>query len=148
MSALLPYIVPGLLFVALGAVAALHFYWAAGGVWPGSDAADLSSLVVGDPRRPGMAAPKDLAAIGGWFAVAALLALVLAFRFGPPIDKALAWVGAAVGVLFAARGLSGYLPFWRAVHPGVKFTLLDKRFYSPFCVLVAEGFYLLVSGRF
>ena len=74
--------------------------------------------------------------------------LALGFHFGEVIDKGVAWIGVGLIAVFAVRGVVGYLPFWRAAHPGIVFAKLDKLFYSPYCILVAEGFFTLVSDRF
>src|ERR1043165_3074466 len=47
--------------VVLLAIAGLHVYWAAGGQWPGHDAASLNALVVGS--RPGASMPPRFATL-------------------------------------------------------------------------------------
>ncbi len=141
------YVIPVLLFATLGALAGLHAHWARGGVWPASDAEQLSWFVIGDPRQPRMPPPRAIGLVAGALAFAAIDALALGFQLGDPIDRLTTWTGAGLLAVFAVRGVVGYLPFWRAIHSGEAFTLLDKRFYSPLCILIAEGFFILVSGR-
>jgi Protein of unknown function (DUF3995) len=142
------YIIPVLLFVSLGAISCLHLLWAMGNWWPARDAETLSSCVLGDPTFPGMAPPPALRLTAAAIAFAAFDGLALGFHFGEIVDKGAAWIGVGLIAVFAVRGVVGYLPFWRAAHPGIVFAKLDKLFYSPFCILVAEGFFTLVSDRF
>ena len=141
------FLVPWALFVALMAVAGLHASWARGGVWPAQNADQLADWVVGEAFRVGMPPAKAI-----WLVVAALVfaacdGLALAVHFSDPMEKLVVWAGAGLCGVFGLRGIAGYTPFWRAAHPGVSFTWMDKRFYSPFCVLIAEGFFTLVSDR-
>ena len=141
------YVIPVLMFLTLGGLAILLAHWARGGVWPASDEAQLSWFVIGDPKQPGMPPSRVIWLVAGALGVAALDALALGFQLGLVIDRLAAFVGAGYIAVFAGRGVVGYLPFWREVHCGEAFALIDKRFYSPLCILIAEGFFILVSGR-
>lgn len=141
------YIIPGLLFVSLSAVAFVHALWAKGSFWPAQDELTLSAYVVGIPGQPRMPPRGAAAMVAAGLAFAALVGLTLGFHVSPLIDQLAAWAGAGLVAVFGLRGIAGYTRFWRALHSGEVFALLDKRFYSPFCVLVAEGFFLLVSER-
>ncbi len=141
------YIVPILLFATLGTIALLHAHWARGGVWPASDAQHLSAIVVGDPRAPGMPPPRLAWLVAGVIAIAALDGLALGFRVNGWVDALATWIGVGLTGVFACRGVAGYTPFWREAHPDPAFALLDRGFYSPLCILIAEGFFTQVSGR-
>ena len=136
-----------LLFATLALIAFAHARWARRLYWPFVDAEHLSKYVVGIPARPGMP-PENLT----WMVVAALSfaaldALALGFDLDAAVNKGAAWIGAGLVAVFGLRGLAGYTPFWRSAHSVFEFSLIDKIFYSPLCVLVAEGFYVLVSER-
>jgi hypothetical protein len=95
-----------------------------------------------------MPPPNAIWLVAAGIAFAAIDGLALGFHFVATIDHIVTWIGAGLIAVFAIRGIAGYMPAWRALHPGEVFALLDKRFYSPFCILVAEGFFTLVSERF
>jgi len=141
------FIIPALLVATLGGLAILHANWARGGVWPASDAAQLSLLVLGDPRHPGMPPPRAIWIVAGALAFAALDALALGAGLGARADQAAAWIGAGLVAVFACRGVAGYTSIWRAAHPGEAFAILDRWFYSPLCILIAEGFFTLASAK-
>lgn len=142
-------LVAAMLIVVLAALAALHGYWAVGGVWPGSDAASCARTVAGfrDVRR--MPPPASAFAVAGLLGVAAMLAAVLA---GAPIllpAAPLAPVaGAVAAVVFLGRGLAGYTPAWRRLTPELPFARLDRLYYSPLCLAVGGGFaFLVLNGE-
>jgi Protein of unknown function (DUF3995) len=135
------------LFASLAAIAALHAYWAKGGAWPARDAGGLAEYVIGAPGRPGMPPAGITWMTSAALAATALDGLALGFRITPAIDRLATWAGVGFVGVFAVRGVAGYTKIWRSAHPGEIFALLDRRFYSPFCILVAEGFFTLVSER-
>ena len=53
--------------------------------------------------------------------------------------------GAAAALVFAGRGVAGYVPAWRARHPREPFASLDRHYYSPLCLLLAAGFVVLLA---
>lgn len=126
--------------VVLLAIAGLHVYWAAGGRWPGHDAASLNAKVVGD--RPGAPMPPRFATIVvsagisgialGALAARGLIALPL-----PGVVRVLTWI--AAGVL-AARGIGGFFEPWLRPHTvALPYGRLNRRIYSPLCVALAGG---------
>ncbi len=139
--------VPFLLFAALSAIGLLHANWARGSVWPAQNELQLAAIVVGDPRHPRMPPARLTWLVAGALAFAALDGLLLGFQFDGIVDKPVAWIGAGLVAVFACRGIAGYTPMWRKGHADPAFELLDQRFYSPFCILLAEGFFVLVSER-
>ncbi|MBX3169391.1 MAG: DUF3995 domain-containing protein [Candidatus Eremiobacteraeota bacterium] len=102
-------------WTALLLISALHFYWAAGGRWPGKDHRELSAKVIGDRPLPGP--------------VACLAAAVL-LLLGPALFPRMA------AVLFCLRGALGmvedhFRPTIRGTHQS-----LSKRIYSPLSFLI------------
>jgi hypothetical protein len=140
---LLVIIIP--LSALLGAAAALHFYWAAGGLRPARTPRQLIDTVIGDPRLTRMP-PAWLTALVGLALTAAAVLPVIAF---PPLWMPLKLsffdilhameVMAAVGFIFIARGIMGYLPFWRRRHSAQPFARYDVWLYSPLCLLLGAA---------
>ena len=129
----------------LGTLAALHLYWAAGGLWPGGSTSKLIDAVIGDPRLDRMPPAWLSALVGLALAAAAILplsvapvfpngALSLYFSTVPLLGAMAATL--FVALVFLARGIAGYLPFWRRLHPAQPFATLDVFLYSPLCLLL------------
>jgi hypothetical protein len=133
-----------LVFIALLAVSIAHFTWAFGGAWPIRDKAMLARTVIG---RPGVTHVPRLASLVVAIIVlaAGIVALALADKTGG--GPWLTALGAAIGLVFLARGVAGYTQRWRAAFPEEPFATLDRRNYSPLCLFVALGFFILVVLR-
>ena len=56
--------------------------------------------------------------------------------------------GLAIMAVFLLRGLAGYLPAWRRLHPREPFASYDGRYYSPLCLLIATGYAALLWQGF
>jgi len=136
----------------LAAIAALHLYWAAGGLWPAGSQRQLIDTVIGNPHRDRMPPSWITALVGIALACAAMLPLII----GPAFWSVFAWLDIPLGMLlesftvtfwvglaFIARGILGYLPFWRRLHPAEPFATLDVRLYSPLCLVLGLTFFLL-----
>jgi hypothetical protein len=130
------------LVIVLLALAALHFYWGAGGRWPGHDDRSLVELIVGRTRN--MKAPgfwPSLFVAGCLAASAVLIALqagAMAIPSGLNFVVALGfWTAFAV---FFARGVAGFIPAIFRYAEGTPFARLNVRYYSPLCLLIAAGF--------
>jgi hypothetical protein len=141
---------PIILIMVLVALAALHAWWGIGGLWPGRDERSLVELVIGrtrSMRMPGLVACMRVAS--ALFAAAALVALqgkVIAVDFGMAGNlfvQAGFWIAGAV---FALRGLAGFIPPIFAYAEGTPFASLNRRFYSPLCLLIAAGFAVTGMG--
>jgi Protein of unknown function (DUF3995) len=141
------WLVPYLLAAALLALALLHAYWARGGVWPAADEAELAQWAIGEIHRTRMPPPRAIALVAASLFLAAVDAVALGLPLDGLVDRLVVWSGVGLTGVFALRGIAGYTPFWRAAHPGPAFTWMDKRVYSPLCILLAEGFFTLVSDR-
>jgi Protein of unknown function (DUF3995) len=133
--------------VVLLAIAGLHVYWAAGGRWPGHDAASLNAKVVGSrsgasmpSRSPTIAVSVGISGMAlGALAARGLIALPL-----PGVVHVLTWI--AAGVL-AARGLGGFFDLRLRPHTvALPFGRLNRRIYSPLCVALAGGLIVALVG--
>jgi hypothetical protein len=135
------------IFLLLTAIAGIHVAWGTGVRWPRKTEADLVATVIGH-RSDKMPTPNQcyLAALA--ICISGIIALMLAglidasvLAFTVPL------AGAAAALVFAGRGIAGYVPVWRARHPREPFASLDRHYYSPLCLLLAAGFLiLLING--
>ncbi len=131
--------------VVLWGIAALHSYWGAGGVWPGTDALSLARTVVGArgiKRMPSTSACLLVAAVlVGLGHVALELAGVVPILLPEPL---LTLVAAGSAIVFLGRGFAAYLPSWRRLVPDEPFASLDRRLFGPLCLALGFGFVVLV----
>jgi hypothetical protein len=128
------------------AIAAIHVYWAAGGRWPGTDEESLVQTVMGG--QPGTPMPGSAQCLG--VVAVLLLAAVLVLGVGglvslPLPARALRWAAMLLGGVFALRGAGGlfearFRPFIR----GSRYARLNVRLYSPLCLLLSLGVWLLL----
>jgi hypothetical protein len=137
-----------ILIIVLAALSALHAWWGVGGRWPGHDERSLVELVVGRTRS--MQMPSFVASMlvaSALAVVAVLVALqgkVISVDFDVPGEWLVQtgfWIVCAV---FALRGVAGFIPPIFAYADGTPFARLNRRFYSPLCLLIAAGF--VVTG--
>jgi hypothetical protein len=120
-------------------LAALHGYWALGGLWPGRDSASLARTVVGSP--PGSAAPGP----GPCWLVAVLLLGAAATVLGaagllplPVPAAAVRWAALLGAAVLLVRGLEGFADRWiRPASAGSPFARLNVLLYSPLCLLLS-----------
>jgi hypothetical protein len=116
-------------------VGALHVVWATGSSWPLGDKRQLTDAVVGTrDAEP----PSPTACLG----VAGLLATAAALVEGHPRRApALSRIGSAgVVAVLATRGGVGLAGRTDLVSPASvteRFRRLDRRVYSPFCLVLA-----------
>jgi Protein of unknown function (DUF3995) len=129
--------------VILGAISALHFYWAAGGLWPGRSPRELIDTVIGDPRLDRMPPAWLTALVGLALAGTAIVPLSLVgFLWVLPnaISFRLFLLSLSytplVALVFVARGVIGYLPFWRRRLRVQPYARLDVLLYSPLCLVL------------
>jgi hypothetical protein len=132
------------LTLIMTAIAAIHAYWAAGGLWPGKTEHELVNTVIGIPRLTRMP-PAWLTALAATvFAGVAAWPLLLA-----PIAARITTSGLTMAatlllaVVFLGRGVTGYLPAWRHRHSAQPFATYDRLYYSPLCVVLGVGFVAL-----
>ena len=113
--------------------------------WPRETEAELVTTVIGH-KRGTMPSPSQcyLAALAIF--IPGAIALVLAGVVQTPLPPWLVpLAGAGATLVFAGRGIAGYVPAWRARHPREPFASLDRRYYSPLCLLLAAGFIALLA---
>jgi hypothetical protein len=125
---------------AMSGIAALHVGWGRGASFPFEDFETLADSVAGSSAALG---PRDCFAVAGLLACAAgLVADVLPVgttaRRSGVLGVALVLAGrGAVGI----AGRTGSIVPWT---PSTHFNDLDKRYYSPLCILLAGGALLSV----
>lgn len=132
------------IFVVLTTVAALHVAWGVGLRWPRKTDAELVSVVVGHASDK-MPSPNQcyLAALAIY--IPGTIALMLAGLIGTSLSPSIVLLAGLVATLvFAGRGIAGYLPAWRARFPREPFATYDRRYYSPLCLILAAGFAILL----
>ena len=133
-----------IVFVTMAAISILHFYWAAGGLWPAKNAADLVKTVAGAP---------DISRMPPWwltFTVAVLIfiggCMPLMQIYGvtpwffPMFSGIGLWVLCAV---FLLRGLVTYLyppSFSNSTQP---FKRLNILYFSPLCLILGLAYFVL-----
>ncbi len=136
------------LFALLMSVAGLYRSWARGGHWPVASEMALAAAVVGDPELQRMPPPQRLRLIALAHGLGALSGLALGFDLPGPLQLIATWAGAGFCFAFGARGVLGFLPFWRKRFTAEPFNTIDRIIYSPCYVLVAEAFFTIISDRF
>jgi hypothetical protein len=134
------------IFIVLTAIAAIHVAWGAGMRWPGRTEAELVTAVIGH-RSDRMPASNQcyLAALAIF--IPGAIAMMLAGLVQTPLPPWLVLLaGAAAALVFAGRGIAGYVPAWRARHPREPFASLDRHYYSPLCLMLAAGLAVLLAN--
>lgn len=130
---------------ALEAIALLHVYWAFGGLWPATSERQLIAMAIGtrQSKMPGRVLTLVVATgISGAGLIAIWAAGLVSFPFADWLRVA-ALITASV--VFLGRGAITYLPtkiFDQTVEP---FTTLNKRYYSPLCLIFGAGFLTLLN---
>ena len=132
------------LTIIVAAIAALHAYWGAGGLWPGTSSADLSNIVVGRPRAGNMPAPRLTALVAAMIAGAAAWPLLLSPLVSRYIAAELASAGSfALAAVFLLRGIAGFTPWMARRHSAEPFASYNRKYYSPLCLALGAGFFTL-----
>ena len=120
----------------LMAIAAVHVYWAVGGVWPATVRAELPQTVVGtkDTKMP----PRGVTlAVAFMIFVAALVPLVTTGLLPVTLPCALQMLALwGLILVFLVRGLVTYTPLGDRYSVVEPFRTLNRKYYSPLCVLL------------
>ena len=130
-----------LLCVLLCVLGTIHLMWGLGLTWPCRDEASLARTVVG--RRGVEVMPPKWAS---WFVALCLFAaayLAVGLRNLAPIHipQPIAFLsGFVVAAVFGIRGFAGIMPAFERMAPEQPFLSLNRRFYSPLCLLIGIGF--------
>jgi hypothetical protein len=129
------------LWAVLVAIAVLHASWGLGSHWPCESEEALVRSAVG--RRGARRMPPPSACV----IVAARLAGVSVWPLLAVGVIPSAWSGwlselegAGIAAVFIGRGIAGYVPAWRRMHSAEPFVTLDRRVYSPLCLVLGAGF--------
>ena len=135
------------IFLLLTAIAGIHVLWGTGVRWPCKADAELVSTVVGH-KSDKMPTPNQcyLAALAIYSP--GTIALMLAGLIDASVTAStIPLAGAAAALVFLGRGIAGYIPAWRERFPREPFATLDRRCYSPLCLLLAAGFLILLINK-
>jgi hypothetical protein len=134
------------IFIVLTAIAAVHVAWGFGVRWPRKTEAELVTTVIGH-RRDTMPPPPHCYLAATAIFIPGAIALMLAGLVQTPWPRWLILLaGAGAALVFAGRGIAGYVPAWRARHPREPFASLDRHYYSPLCLMLAAGFVVLLAN--
>jgi hypothetical protein len=131
--------------VVLIAIALAHLLWSFGIMWPIRDRKLLAQTVVGTPDIERM--PPFYVSFGVF--VLTGIACVIAFAVADPTSGGAALTALAfiAGLVFLARGAVGYTTWWAARRPTEPFRALNRKTYSPLCLILGAGFLVLVVIR-
>ncbi|MCO6409513.1 MULTISPECIES: DUF3995 domain-containing protein [Hoeflea] len=132
-------IIVSALFIALvlGLTSALHFYWAAGGMWPARDEQSLARTVIGGNGIAGMPDRRLTIAVASCIALAAVWPMLwLGWIVTPAPDWLLTAGMAVLSIVFIARGIAGFVPAVKKRNSEEPFATLNARYFSPLIVLL------------
>jgi predicted permease len=138
-------LISALICVALLAVSFAHLLWSFGVNWPTKDEKLLARTVTGFANAERMPPRWMSFGVAVLTFAAAVWALALADHDGGGVLLTL--IGAALGLVFLARGIIGFTPGWAQKTPEEPFRTNDRRVYSPLCIALGVGFLVLVLMR-
>ncbi len=132
-----------LLTIGVGAIAVVHVVWGLGSHWPEESEEALARSVVGDGRRR-MPPPWQCFLVALVLAVMALWPWYVLGRIAEPAVLAGTYMIAGI---FVARGIAGFSHRWKAHFTVEPFATRNRRYYSPYCLLLGVGYIALVAGE-
>jgi hypothetical protein len=132
-----------LLTIGVGAIAVIHAMWGLGSHWPEANEEALARAVVGDGRRR-MPPPWQCFAVAIGLVLMALWPWYALGRIAEPVVLAGSYTVAGI---FMARGIAGYSVRWRAHFKDEPFATRNRKYYSPYCLLIGVGYIALVAGE-
>jgi Protein of unknown function (DUF3995) len=137
-----------IIVIGLGAVAFIHLLWACGSNFPATDEKTLARTVAGFHAIEKMPPKPASALVAAAMCLFSLWPLIIS-GYLPQIFPS--WISISIGVflalVFGARGVIGFTKFWRKITPEQPFATLDRKYYSPFCLLISFAFITLVIGK-
>ncbi len=134
-----------ILFCILLLIAGIHFYWALGGLWPGTDRASLARTVVGEKDISRMPSRSLTLAVVAAILVASLWPLMWRSIIPYSLPQGFLWLGMLVLMMvFIGRGVAGYLPFFTDRMCEQPFARLNALYFSPLCLIIGAGFMALL----
>ena len=132
-----------LLFVGVGAIAVIHALWGLGSLWPEANEEALARGVVGDGRgacrRPGSASPSP--PCWRWWRCGRGIVL------GPVVGAGRADRHLRHRRRLRRPRLGGLQPALAGHFADEPFATRDKRYYSPYCLLLGVGYLALLAGE-
>lgn len=106
------------LALLLAIIAGLHAYWGRGGLWPAASEDELIATVIGNAEAKRMPSPALCLLVALAIAVTAIWPLLLVQMLGTAALRPLLQLGGfAIMAVFLLRGVAGFLPAWRRLHP-------------------------------
>lgn len=134
------------LSLVLAAISILHALWASGSSWPKENDEALVQAVVGSSGRTEMPAKWQSAFVALCLAGGAVLPhLTLQTVTIPHLPLELVSLSTwALTIVFLGRGLIGTTPWFRKLLPGEPFVSLNRKYYSPLCLIIGAGFLILL----
>jgi hypothetical protein len=137
-----------IVFAVLVAIAALHATWGFGMRFPAKNERELVALAIGEKGRTEMPDLRQCLVAALAILAAGFVALLLIRMIRVPLPPGFVTLaGGFVATIFAARGIAGYLPFWRARFSQEPFGTLDRWAYSPLCFALSAAFVTLLISR-
>jgi hypothetical protein len=123
----------------LFSISVLHFYWAFGGHWPGTDANSLAQTVVGGAGNTPMPSSLACTVVAVGLLMAAWITLAAQDIAPPVFSGAVNRVAAfALATALGLRGAGGFLETrLRPEIQGSPYARLNVRLYSPLCLMLA-----------
>ena len=82
--------------------------------------------------------------MAGLLAAVAIWPFVMLGRDEEPWVQSVTFIIAGV---FVARGVAGYTPTWRGHFRDEPFATRNRRYYSPYCLLMGIGYLSLLAGE-
>ena len=133
-----------IVFLVLMLIAAIHVYWALGGLWPMATELDLINMVIGAPDMTKMPSPAATLGVAILIFIAALAALAVSgsLTIAPRWLAQIAAAGA--GFVFLARGVAGFFFEHIAWTPVEPFATMNRWYYSPLCLVIGASFFLFL----
>lgn len=123
--------------LVLGLTSVLHFYWAAGGMWPARDEQSLARTVIGGNGIAGMPDRRLTIAVASCIGLAAIWPMLWLGWVATPAPDWLLTAGMAVlCVVFIARGIAGFIPAVKKMNSEEPFATLNAHYFSPLIMLL------------
>ena len=136
------------MFVLLTSIAAVHAYWAFGGLWPAQSEQELVDTVVGAPDLKQMPSTFSTLLVAVLIFMSGIMARAVNYvRLG--MLRSVLRIGVGVlAIIFLARGAAGYaLPLIYDLAVSEPFATLNAVFYSPLILLIGCGFAFLTFAK-
>ncbi len=127
---------------------AFYLLWAAGSTFPFANEQSLARSVIGHRGITRVPSRRAFLYLGVLLLAAALAAFLMGgFSEMYSASKVvLAPLGLILAFVFLIRGVAGVLPAFERAAPEQPYLRLNRRLYSPFCLLIGAGFLFLVAS--